>query len=187
MKRERGILLIEVLVSMLIASIALLGTVMMMARSTRNEMESYQRVQALTLVQDMVSRINANRQVATCYSNGVTGLVTGAGSAAPPACATGTPTPTALQAATANADLAAWRNSLLGAGEASGGNQVGAMIGAIGCVEQIDAVNNVYRVTVVWQGLMPTAAPGLACGQNRFGDDSLRRAVSVQVRIASLS
>lgn len=49
MKRERGILLIEVLVSMLIASIALLGTVMMMARSTRNEMESYQRVQALTL------------------------------------------------------------------------------------------------------------------------------------------
>ena len=61
------------------------------------------------------------------------------------------------------------------------------MIGAVGCVEQIDAVNNVYRVTVVWQGLMPTAAPGLACGQNRFGDDSLRRAVSVQVRIASLS
>ena len=66
MKSERGILLIEVLVSMLIASIALLGTVTLMARSTRNEMESYQRVQALTLVQDMVSRINATRQVAAC-------------------------------------------------------------------------------------------------------------------------
>ncbi|GAA0708887.1 type IV pilus modification protein PilV [Dyella marensis] len=187
MKRQRGILLIEVLVSMLIASVALLGTVMMMARSTRNEMESYQRVQALTLVQDMVSRLNANRQVAACYSNGATGLATGSGYAAPPTCATGTPSPTALQAATANADLAAWRNALLGAGESSGGNKVGAMLGAIGCVERIDATNNVYRITVVWQGLMPTAAPGVTCGQNKFGDDSLRRAVSVQVRIASLS
>ena len=61
------------------------------------------------------------------------------------------------------------------------------MLGAIGCVERIDATNNVYRITVVWQGLMPTAAPGVTCGQNKFGDDSLRRAVSVQVRIASLS
>jgi type IV pilus assembly protein PilV len=188
MKRERGILLIEVLISMLIASVALLGTVALMARSTRNEMESYQRVQALTLVQDMVSRINANRQVAACYSSGATGLTVGTGMAAPPVCATGTPTPTALQAATANADLAAWRNALLGAGEVSAGNKVGAMIGAIGCVERIDATNNVYRVTVVWQGLMPTAAPSLACGQGKFGpDDSLRRAVSVQVRIANLT
>ena len=188
MKSERGILLIEVLVSMLIASIALLGTVTLMARSTRNEMESYQRVQALTLVQDMVSRINANRQVAACYSNGATGLTTGTGSAAPPTCATGTPTPTALQAATANADLAAWRSALLGASEMSGGNKVGAMIGAIGCVERIDATNNIYRVTVVWQGLMPTAAPSLTCGINKFGpDDKLRRAVSVQVRIANLT
>lgn len=188
MKSERGILLIEVLVSMLIASVALLGTVTLMARSTRNEMESYQRVQALTLVQDMAARINANRQVASCYSNGATGLTTGTGSAAPPTCATGTPTPTALQAATANADLAAWRNALLGASEMSGGNKVGAMIGAIGCVERIDATNNIYRVTVAWQGLMPTTAPSLACGQNKFGsDDRLRRAVSVQVRIANLT
>ena len=183
MKQQRGILLIEVMVSLLIAAIALLGTVSMMARSTRSEMESYQRVQALTLVQDMAARINANRQVASCYSNGDTGVIAGTGASAAATCATGT----AAQSATANADLAAWQNALLGASEVSGGNKVGAMLGAIGCVDRIDSANNVYRVTVVWQGLMPTAAPGLACGKNKYGSDNLRRAVSVQVRIANLS
>ena len=184
MKRQQGIMLIEVLVSLLIAAIALLGTVSLMARSTRSEMESYQRVQALTLVQDMAARINANRQVASCYSNGSTGIVAGTGAKAAATCALGS----AAQSATANADLAAWQSALLGASEVSGGNKVGAMIGAIGCIDQIDAANNVYRVTVAWQGLLPTAASSLTCGQSKFGtDDTLRRAVSVQVRIAKLS
>jgi type IV pilus assembly protein PilV len=176
-------LLIEVLVSLLIAAIALLGTVSLMAKSTRSEMESYQRVQALTLLQDMVSRINANRQVATCYSAGATGVIAGTGATAAPACATGT----ATQIATVSADLTAWNNALLGAGEVSGGNKVGAMIGAIGCIDQLDPTNNIYRITVVWQGLMPTVTSKLLCGQNKFGNENLRRAVSVDIRIASLS
>jgi type IV pilus assembly protein PilV len=187
MIRQQGLMLIEALISMLIAAVALLGTASLMVRSSRGEMESYQRVQALTLVQDMAARINANRQVAACYSNGATGLVAGNGAGTLPACAVATPSPTATQAATANADLAAWNNALLGASEVSGGNKIGTMVGAIGCVDQLDAVNNVYRVTVVWQGLMPTLAPSLACGVNKFGADSMRRAVSVQIRIAKLS
>lgn len=187
MKRQNGMLLIEVLVSLLIASVALLGTVSMMAHSSRNEMESYQRVQALTLVQDMASRINANRQVAACYSAGDTGVVTGTGAGAPPTCVKGTPSPTAVQAATANADLNAWKSALLGASEISNGSKVGVMVGAIGCIDRIDTTNNIYRVTVAWQGLMPTATPGLACGKDKFGNESLRRTVSVQIRIANLS
>jgi type IV pilus assembly protein PilV len=181
MKHQTGMLLLEVLISMLIAAIALLGTVSMMAKSSRNEMESYQRVQALTLVQDMVSRINANRQIASCYSAGATGLNT---ATVLPACASGSP----AQAATANADLAAWKNALLGASETSGGSKLGAMIGAVGCIDQVDAANQIYRVTVAWQGLLPTAAPSLACGKGSYGnDDALRRVVSVEIRIANLS
>ncbi|WP_049623180.1 type IV pilus modification protein PilV [Frateuria defendens] len=180
MKRQRGLLLLEVLVSMLIAAIALLGTATMMVKSSRGEMESYQRVQALTLVQDMVSRINANRQVASCYSSGATGVDT---SKTLPTCATGT----AVQIATANQDLTAWKSALLGSGETAGGASVGAMINAIGCVEQIDAVDQIYRVTVVWQGLMPTVAPSLGCGKDKYGTENLRRAVSVAIRIGNLS
>ena len=187
MKRQRGMLLLEVLVSMLIATVALLGTVLLIGNSSRGEMESYQRVQALTLVQDMVSRINANRQVASCYSSGSTGLVVGAGAGTLPTCAAASPLPSALQASTANTDITAWNNALLGAGEVSGGNNVGAMIGAIGCVDQVDATNNIYRITVAWQGLTSTVAPQLACGKNKFGSEAQRRTVSVQIRIANLS
>lgn len=189
MKPQRGVMLIEVLVSLLIAAIALLGTVTLMARSSRSEMESYQRVQALTLVQDMAARINANRQVAACYSAGATGLTAGNGAGALPTCATGTPTPTATQAAAVATDLTEWNSALLGAAEVSGGNKIGAMLGAVGCVEQLDAVNNIYRISVAWQGLMPTVAPGqsLICGKGNFGTDNLRRVVSVQIRIAKLT
>jgi type IV pilus assembly protein PilV len=188
MKNQTGMMLIEALVSLVIAAIALLGTVTLMAKSTRSEMESYQRVQALTLVQDMVSRINANRQVAACYSNGATGLSTT--SAPLPVCATGAPTPTATQAATANADLAAWKNALLGSSEVSGTSKVGAMIGAVGCVDEVapfDPSNPIYRVSVAWQGLMATAKPSLTCGKDSIGDTSLRRVISVNIQIANLT
>jgi type IV pilus assembly protein PilV len=184
MNSQRGMLLIEVLVSIFIAAIALLGTVTMMAKSTRTEMESYQRVQALTLVQDMVSRINANRQVADCYSNGTTGLAAGNVATALPICASGTTS----QSATANNDLTTWQNSLRGAAEISSGSKVGAMIGAVGCVERIGTIVQVYRVTVAWQGMVATTAPaGLACGKDQFGLDTFRRAVSVEIQIANLS
>jgi type IV pilus assembly protein PilV len=181
MKNQTGMMLIEALVSLVIAAIALLGTVTLMAKSTRSEMESYQRVQALTMVQDMVSRINANRQIAACYSDGTTGLSTT--SATLPVCATGS----AVQAATANADLAAWKKALLGSSEVSGASRVGAMIGAVGCVTQVDAVNQIYRVSVAWQGLMPTATPSLSCGQASIGNTDMRRVISVEIQIANLT
>ncbi|HKR77433.1 MAG TPA: type IV pilus modification protein PilV [Rhodanobacter sp.] len=181
MKNQTGMMLIEALVSLVIAAIALLGTVTLMAKSTRSEMESYQRVQALTLVQDMASRINANRQVATCYSNGATGLST---TTTPlPVCATGS----AAQVATANADLSAWQNALLGSSEVSGTSKVGAMIGAVGCITQVDPTNQIYRVSVAWQGLMPTATPTLSCGKDSIGDTNLRRVISVEIQIANLT
>ena len=181
MKNQTGMMLIEALVSLVIAAIALLGTVTLMAKSTRSEMESYQRVQALTLVQDMASRINANRQVASCYSNGATGLST---TTAPlPTCATGS----AIQIATANADLAAWKSALLGSSEVSGTSKVGAMIGAVGCIDQVDPANQIYRVSVAWQGLMPTATPSLSCGKSSIGDTNLRRVISVEIQIANLT
>ncbi|WP_416049586.1 type IV pilus modification PilV family protein [Cupriavidus basilensis] len=178
-----GATLIEVLISVVILLVALLGTAGLIARSSQSEMESYQRVQALTLLQDMAARLNGNRQAAPCYASGTIITTAGSASVAPPACAIGT----AAQVAIANADLAAWGTELLGSAEISGGKAVGAMIGALGCIEAIDAANQIYRITVAWQGLAKTAAPALPCGSGQFGDDANRRAVSIQVRIGVLS
>ncbi|GAB3103418.1 hypothetical protein GCM10027081_33160 [Cupriavidus yeoncheonensis] len=184
---QQGFLLIEVLVALVILLVALMGTAGLVARSSQSEMESYQRIQALALLQDMATRINANRQIATCYSNGATGMSLGTDAAPPATCTQGT----AAQQAMATVDLAAWNAALLGSAEvrtnASGAQAVGAMIGARGCIENVDVVNQIYRVTVAWQGFTKTVAPSLPCGQGQYGNDANRRAVSTQVRIGVLS
>jgi type IV pilus assembly protein PilV len=177
-----GFSMLEVMVSVFIILLGLLGLAGLIVRSNQAEMESYQRVQALMLVQDMVDRINANRKVVTCYSNGATGITLGTGASAPATCTAGD----TQQNARANADLAAWNNLLLGSAEVSGASNVGAMIGARGCISEIDAANRVYIVSVAWQGLAVTAAPGNTCGLNQYGDDKQRRVVTAPVRIGAL-
>lgn len=181
--RSHGATLIEVLVSIVIVLVALLGTAGMIARSGQAEMESYQRGQALTLLQDMAARLNANRQVIGCYAGATSMTVAGSTTVAPPACTGATDAQRAMVAT----DLAAWSAALLGSAEVQGGNRVGAMIGALGCIEAIDAANQIYRISVAWQGLAQTAAPALPCGQGAFGSDAYRRAISVDVRIGVLS
>ncbi|MNG41948.1 hypothetical protein D3C85_1817090 [compost metagenome] len=64
------------------------------------------------------------------------------------------------------------------------------MIGARGCIETVSSSATsevILRVTVVWQGMSPTVAPSLACGEGEYGDDDrMRRAVSMLVTLAYL-
>jgi type IV pilus assembly protein PilV len=182
---HRGSSLIEVLVTLVILMLALLGLVGLMVQSQRSQMESYQRVQALVVVQDMANRINANRKAAACYvvTTAVDGTpYLGTGSTLTPACTVGT----AAQKAMAIQDLTDWSNLLLGTSEKSGTSNVGAMLGARGCVELVSA--GVYRVSVVWQGHGKTAAPaGVGCATGLYGDEAQRRAVIVPVKIANIT
>lgn len=82
---------------------------------------------------------------------------------------------------------------MMGAAEAqSGVGNVGAMIGARGCITQTVApasgVPSQYLVAVAWQGLNSTAIPTITCGQNQYGaNDALRRVVALPVTIADLN
>jgi len=184
-----GFAMLEVLVTLVILLIALLGLAGVVARSNAAELESYQRVQALILMQDMVDRINANRKYAPCYSNGGTGVTLGTGYSGTPACAASGALTLAAERTQAVTDLVAWDGMLKGAGEIRGGQRVGAMIGARGCITQLDATNRIYRVSVAWQGMAGTVAPVDTCGQssNAYGGDLKRRVVTTTVRIAKLS
>ncbi|MFZ2387079.1 MAG: type IV pilus modification protein PilV [Polaromonas sp.] len=192
LRSQVGFSMIEVMVSLVILLLGLLGLVGLIVTSQRAETESYQRAQALLLLQDMVGRINANRRVAPCYAittdvtNGAPAM--GTGSTVAPSCGLGS-----VQAYTlANSDLTAWNNLLLGTTETVSVSNVvsnaGAMVGARGCVS-VDAVTGIYWVTVAWQGIAPTAAPvsSLTCGKNLYGNEQLRRVVSMPVQIANLN
>jgi type IV pilus assembly protein PilV len=182
---QQGSSLIEVLVTLVILMVGLLGLVGLMVQSQRSQMESYQRVQALVVLQDMVNRINTNRKAAACYvvttaADGTPFL--GTGSTVAPACTLGT----TEQNAQAVRDMTEWNSLLLGSAEKSGSSNVGAMLGARGCVSLVSA--GIYQVSVVWQGNGKTVSPiGVSCGAALYGDDAQRRAVSVPLQIASLS
>jgi len=184
--RSAGFTMIEVLVTLVILLFGLLGLAGLTMQAQQGEVESYQRVQAMVLLQDMVGRISANRSVAACYAITATNTGSpyyGTGAAALTACSSGT-----INAyERANADMAAWSNLLTGSSETLSSASVGAMVGARGCVSSIGT--NIYLVTVVWQGRNPSSAPnsGLTCGTGLYGSETYRRAVSATVRVPTLS
>ena len=179
-----GATLIEVLVSLVILMLGLLGLVGVMIQSQRSQVESYQRVQALLLVQDMAARLTANKAVASCYA---LASFLGEGNTTVPAttaCTVGT----GDQKLRVTSDLTEWKDLLLGSAELSGTTKVGAVLAARGCITK--NATDLYQVSIAWQGGGATAAPpaGVPCAQGQYGtDDAARRAVSVTVQLGNLS
>ena len=179
---QQGTSLLEVLITIVILAIGLLGLAGLQTRLQSSEIEAYQRSQALILLNDMASRIATNRANAATY---VTTLPLGVGMT----CPTGT--------STKLIDAGQWCSALQGAAETLDTNGVGAMVGGRGCVEKItgSAGEREYRITVAWQGLTPISAPpaGITCGQGSYNggtacvDDLCRRTVTTIVRIGDLA
>jgi type IV pilus assembly protein PilV len=170
-RRQTGFSLIEVLVTIAILMIGLLGLAALQTNATIAEMEAYQRSQALVLVQDMADRIAANKAHAGDYVINDLGL------------SVQTCDPSVANAAL---DKCEWNNKLFGAAEVTaGGRNVGAMIGARGCVTE--PTPKVYMVTVAWQGMARAGntTPGTACGSGAYGAGQ-RRTVTVIVRVGLL-
>jgi type IV pilus assembly protein PilV len=172
--RQDGATLIEVLVAIIIVVVGLLGLAGLQSRVSLAEVEAFQRSQAIVLLQDMVSRINANRRNAEAYASALTPLGTSAIDC------------TGMSAAAL--DRCEWNNELLGAAETAGTSNVGAMLGARGCIEEITTtMPRQFRISVVWQGTVPTVVSGATtCGQGAYTDDTTRRVVSTVVQIGCL-
>jgi len=178
---QRGVSLIEVLITMVVVAFGLLGLAAFQAKAQVGSIESYQRAQAAVLLQDMQSRLSGNGDKAADYK---TTTPLGTNNTVGDDCSTA--------AAGAERDLCEWSAALKGAAEErADGNKAGAMEGARGCIEEVRAADPspgvcipaVYRVTVAWQGMHATKAPSQACGRNAYGPDTNRRAVSVRVAI----
>jgi type IV pilus assembly protein PilV len=184
--RQHGTSLIEVLVTLLILAFGLLGVAALQAKMSLAEMESYQRSQAILALTEMTERMSANAAQATSYLNAGT---IGTNDTQPPTCTAIAPGPTR--------DLCEWSNSLKGASEQKSAANVGGMVGAVGCITQLQAYNpasgvcsaGIYQVSVAWQGMNLTAKPvALACGQGSFGaNEAYRRVIAAAVTVGTTS
>ncbi len=180
MHRMRGVSLIEVLVTIVILAVGLLGLAGLQLRLQSSEIEAYQRTHALILLEDMANRIAANRKNAASY---VTDLV-GTGDSQPDLCL----------GSGQGFDVCQWSHALRGAAEQSASSSnVGAMIGARGCIESLGTADQ-FLITVAWQGLTPIQASASRCGAGLYNgeagsscvNDLCRRTMSTIVRIADL-
>ncbi len=180
---QRGALLIEALVAILIVSFGMMALAGLHTTMNAAVFESYQRTQALSLMQDMANRMDANQSQAASY---VTASALGTGDGQPTACAV----PGATRAQVA---LCEWSNLLKGASETTpSATTVGAMLAGRGCVEQLQpplpaagvCQPGIYRITVAWQGFQATVAPPQACGQGLYAREALRKTVSTQLLVA---
>lgn len=197
-----GFTMIEVLVALVIMLVALLGLIGLQARVQQAQLESYQREQALILLNDMVDRINANRKAATCYAltTGLGAPYYGIGSSALSACSG---VANASAQATATTDITEWDTLLKGAAELLGTTNTGAIRDARGCVASVVNADNslTFTTAVAWQGMMPTTVPAtggttastnaINCGTGLYGIDTasgleMRRVVWTTTRIANL-
>lgn len=187
--RAAGFTLLEVLITMIILAVGMLGLANLQSKIHVTEIESYQRAQAVLLLQDMVDRINSNRST-QALAGYVSATTLDTGTAEDCTAATLAAVTPATKRMAAN-DRCQWSDALLGASESRGGSNVGAMIGARGCIEEVQAADpatgvctpGIYRVTVAWQGLHATKAPSLACGTGLYGNDAVRRAIATEISI----
>jgi len=184
--RTRGSSLVEVLVTLVILAVGLLGVAGLQSKVGVAEMESYQRAQALLALAQMTERLSANTGQAASY---VSVAPFGTGDAQPADCTGIAPGP--------NRDLCEWSNTLKGTSEtAANGASTGAMLGGRGCITQLQAPNpalgvctaGVYQVAVAWQGMAPTAVPALACAAGVYGaNDAYRRVIAATVAVPTTS
>lgn len=172
---QRGFSLIEILITLVITAFGLLGLAAFAAKSTQLGVDATQRARAAALLNDMASRVANNKPNAPLYASAA---VHGA---AVQACAAG-----ATPAQVAARDLCEWGNLLAGANDA-GAAANSAFLGYRGCVTQPNLLEPVFVITVAWGSLSPGIPPADPCAANAFGDDSQRRIIRSQVRVATLA
>ncbi len=193
-RHEAGFTLLEILIALIVIAIGLLGLFALQAKAQKAETESYERTQALVLIQDIVDRMNANRTDAFAEAYVTASPVGGGGALVDCTGETG-----------AELDLCEWGNLLRGVAENSAGSGcststgagcVGAMVSASGCIAYdasteladstgaVQAGTGIYTISVVWQGLSSTVIP--AAQQTCVATLSGERMVSATLRIGAL-
>ena len=137
-RSQRGFTLIEILVTVFILAIGLLGLAGLILEGMRNNQGAYLRTQASILAYDMADRMRANKPRAADYAD----FSTDGASTTLPACASDAAGCT--PAGQAQVDMVEWTRQIQGAG-----SDVVLLPGGVGTID-FDSANSVYTITVTW-------------------------------------
>lgn len=157
---QSGITLVEVLITVFVLAIGLLGTAMLQFMSKRSNFEAVQRTTATLLAHDILERMRANWPAITTYAGSLETPVVdlGGGTIATeptPACTPASPcsTPTEI----ALHDLWEWEQAIDGAAEVDGTSNTGGLYLPTACLysrvsEAATDRSGNYIVAIAWRG-----------------------------------
>ena len=181
-KKQQGFSLFEILISLVILGFGILGLANLQSKLQLSDIETYQRSQAILLLNDMVSRIKNNTSDFESSLLSIP-LVVGTGDDQPSSCS---------DKSGAARDICEWSNILKGASENLGSDSVGGMKDARGCLTEIKEPNPtkgictpaIYQIDVVWQGMLSTTTSANTCGKGSYGtNDNFRKVISSQITV----
>ncbi len=190
-RRCRGTTMMEVLVSVFVLSIGILGVAGLQVTSKRSNFEATQRVTAAALAQDIVERMRSNPEELGTYTNAGAGRTINGTTMPAVDCSTDCGPVTLAQY-----DLFELEQAANGVAEQSAGNNVGGLTLPTTCITGPDGGSGVYSVAIAWRGMTNLSNPGTdACGggsgkyDSAGGDgiDVYRRILVMRVFISETS
>ncbi|WP_108653030.1 type IV pilus modification protein PilV [Dongshaea marina] len=172
--KQQGISLIEVMITAVVISIALLGLAAMQGISKFSSFEAQQRTLALYTANDLVERVLINRSSWEAAQPTSSAVGTGQTAIARPNCGQTTGLSTcATDALRVQFDLFSWQESILGS-SVSGAS---GLLSPVGCV---DLQNQTLTVVVSWLGRQQTSdAAATAFAQGCGTASSQRRQITM--------
>lgn len=180
-RKQVGVSLIEVLVTLIIISVALLGTASLQVISKQSNFQAVQRTMAAHLANDLLQRMRNNREVLDDYlpqgslGAGSLGTTPGTDCAALDAdCA-----PQQL----AGYDLWQWEQQLDGALEKAGAQNTGGLLEPTACITgPFGGGEGIYEIAIAWRGQAEHVNPVIHdCGEasGKYGSNNEFRHVLV--------
>lgn len=183
-KLQKGVSLLEALISLAITSFGMLGMAGMEIVAKSSNSEAIERSMAVMYASEMVDRLRVNNSKLDEY----VGVTVGGSSLSTPStnCETQDCSTTEL----AEFDLWSWEKHLDGVAEQKSGTNVGGLTSARACIEGPAAGGSgYYKVAVVWKGKTPLKNPSVHnCGASTslYGtNNNLRRVMMVELYINS--
>lgn len=181
--------MIEVLITLIVVAIGVLGVVAIQALSKKNNVDSLSQTIAAQLSLDILERMRGNnsRAALAAYYNNAPNRATVPATEPTPNCRTsGTPCTPAQMAVH---DIWAWDQQLKGANEKISTTLTGGLVNPTACIDgPAGGDSGIYTVTIAWRApteLPSNAAVACGAGSGLYGtNDIFRRTMSVQAFIA---
>lgn len=187
-RRSRGSTMMEVLVSVFVLSIGVLGVGGLQVTAKRSNFEATQRATAAALAQDIIERMRSNPEELGVYTDAGTGRIIDGATMAVVDCSADC-APTSL----AQYDLYELEQAAMGVAEQASGSNVGGLTLPTACISGPDGGAGIYSVAIAWRGMTKLSDPTFDnCGQGSGKYDAVggaetdvyRRVLVMQVFIS---